>query len=1228
MLALALVAAPLVGISSPAHALTVSTININKPIEVVFSKDNTLAFVLTSYNTMGTYYSDIYKITLATGAKTALLTSASSISDIDVGDDGSGNKWLYYSDKEEGGQILKRMNFSGVRDMSFLPGVYSSGSGPFYASLSSFVISDNGMKASGVIGGSGGWIYTFDLNGSGSSSQFASSLVDQYRNPLLSPDGNILIVSKYDKFVEVDLIAKTFDPIDLDPTSADSITSYVWGSETQLVVFAGSKSYFWRHGYDATLLKDVGYSIWDATAQGITPSRTYLATGSYGVKQLMLYNDNAVTNIDIGTGKNITGVAVSSDGAYLAALDSNSSTNTVSIVTLFTPRTIFFDATTADPVPYGSTKQLHATVSAGSNEGTITYSSGSSTACTVDPALGLVKMTSGTGTCVISASVTAGDTYGAASTTTQVTITPSKVALTVSASVTSFTYGGILTPRFAITSGALVNSDVLSSVTYKYAGSGTTSYTSQTTAPSNAGTYSVTPSVALGSAGLTSKYDITYAGSIFTIAKAPRTLSFNPAPPASYTLAYGDTVDVDAVPTAGTSDGTITYSSSDTSACSVSSTGLIRAVSSSGSCVVSASISEGTNYFAAATTAQVVVNSSIMPITLKALGASIFFGGSFVENFQLTSGSLATGDTITGVTYTYEGINGTTYGPSTGKPTEAGWYSQTPSNVVLSGNASNYDISYSSNLGTVEIRKVSRTLEFATTSYTLQYGQTQTVVLNPYVGNGTVSYSAGTSTACTVGGETGVITVIHSSGTCEITANISEGTNHLAAATTTPVTVTVAPRNITLTAGSPSVVVGHSFTASQSVTTGTLIGPDTISGVTYIYASTGSTASYGPSATAPTAIGTYSVTPSAAVFLAGSSADYNITYVAGTLNITSKLSRTLAFATTTYSLEYGQTQSAVASPSLGSSDGTVTYSVGSSTACSVDATGLITVTARTGTCEVSATISEGSTYLTSSTTVPVTVTVSTRAITLSIDDLTVAYGGTVSPTHTVASGALAAGDAISGVTYTYAGIGSTTYAASTTAPTATGSYSVTPSVAVFSSGSAANYDITYTPGSLTIGPVLTPSVLITLSAAVGTKVTGSTVSFVASGLSNAASYKVVLRSTPQTIASGSAVAGALSGSATIPTGLEAGWHTVTFTSTGALGIPVEEVFYFKISSSGILMSTTTTMPEDYAAALLVRTGLSVTPYLGAGVVLLLVGSGIVIFGSRRRKTQASSSGKA
>jgi hypothetical protein len=87
----------------------------------------------------------------------------------------------------------------------------------------------------------------------------------------------------------------------------------------------------------------------------------------------------------------------------------------------------------------------------------------------------------------------------------------------------------------------------------------------------------------------------------------------------------------------------------------------------------------------------------------------------------------------------------------------AGSYSVLPSLLsITGGSATNYDITYLP--GTLTISRINRTLSFgATTTYTLAYGDTETVTATPSAGDGTVSYSAGTSTACSVNSSSGVV---------------------------------------------------------------------------------------------------------------------------------------------------------------------------------------------------------------------------------------------------------------------------------------------------------------------------------------------------------------------------------------------------------------------------------------------------------------------------------------
>lgn len=159
--------------------------------------------------------------------------------------------------------------------------------------------------------------------------------------------------------------------------------------------------------------------------------------------------------------------------------------------------------------------------------------------------------------------------------------------------------------------------------------------------------------------------------------------------------------------------------------------------------------------------------------------------------------------------------------------------------------------------------------------------------------------------------------------------------------------------------------------------------------------------------------------------------------------------------------------------------------------------------------------------------------------------------------------------------------------------------SSSPSVAPSSSGSSSS------------GSVATA---LTIGAATGGVVAGSSVAITASGLQTTAAYSVVVQSTPQTIGSGNAVAGAVSSSVTLPSGLEAGWHTLTFTSTAADGSAVESKVYFQVSASGTLLATTSTIPAELA-----NTGFNSAPYLATGAVLAFAGAVLMLF-ARRRQT--------
>ena len=143
---------------------------------------------------------------------------------------------------------------------------------------------------------------------------------------------------------------------------------------------------------------------------------------------------------------------------------------------------------------------------------------------------------------------------------------------------------------------------------------------------------------------------------------------------------------------------------------------------------------------------------------------------------------------------------------------------------------------------------------------------------------------------------------------------------------------------------------------------------------------------------------------------------------------------------------------------------------------------------------------------------------------------------------------------------------------------------------------------------------------LTLNATTGQLVAGSTVAVAASGLQTSAPYTVVVQSTPQTIGSGNATSGAVNTSVTLPSGLEAGWHTLTFNSTASDGSTITSVTYFKVSASGTLLATSSTIPAELAnTGVNPATGISL---LVGGLSLALVGAEMFIIARRKAlKTQ-------
>ena len=259
---------------------------------------------------------------------------------------------------------------------------------------------------------------------------------------------------------------------------------------------------------------------------------------------------------------------------------------------------------------------------------------------------------------------------------------------------------------------------------------------------------------------------------------------------------------------------------------------------------------------------------------------------------------------------------------------------------------------------------------------------------SPVPGCSSLTLSGGAATCST----TGLPARTASIDPLEFAYTYTGDTNYAAVTPSGFITVgpTVSLDPATATVGVPNDVIdaGSTYTPSANVTgarNGDTLG---VTAVTYTYAGTHGTV-YGPSTTAPTAVGSYSVTPSAATLSVtgnGVPADYAPAYVAGSLTILSPPSSgggsgsgsSGASPQVTLSVALPSTRATVGSSvdlstEGGSGSGAVTYSVVGGTAPGCAISGTTLTASGPGTCVVEATKAGDATYQ-ADTSAPVTVT--------------------------------------------------------------------------------------------------------------------------------------------------------------------------------------------------------------------------------------------------------------
>jgi hypothetical protein len=176
-----------------------------------------------------------------------------------------------------------------------------------------------------------------------------------------------------------------------------------------------------------------------------------------------------------------------------------------------------------------------------------------------------------------------------------------------------------------------------------------------------------------------------------------------------------------------------------------------------------------------------------------------------------------------------------------------------------------------------------------------------------------------------------------------------------------------------------------------------------------------------------------------------------------------------------------------------------------------------------------------------------TITAPTLSVTAS--NVSIKVGGTVSPSSSV-SGLVGTDTATATATYTYTGTGSTTYAASITAPTAAGTYSITPSAAtvtVTPAADATDYgtNYTYVAGSLTITANPKPPVALHASRVIGSIVPGHRVKITIVGTGFSGRPKVTSSSHGTVVVDSNVTGTRLTVWVTVPSSTKPGHATLT-----------------------------------------------------------------------------------
>ena len=486
-----------------------------------------------------------------------------------------------------------------------------------------------------------------------------------------------------------------------------------------------------------------GISITGATVTGIT-NRTYTGaaqtqspTVKLGEKTLASGTDYTLSyanNTNAGTAT----VKVTGKGNYTGTISKTFTINKATAKLTFASTSI--SKTTQDAAFINSLTKT--------TDGSVTFKSSNTAVAAVDPASGQVTI-KGIGTATITVTAAEGTNYKAGSAGYTVTVVDGRTDIsgcTVTLSPASYTYNGKeRKPAVTVTSGTTT---LTSGTDY------TVTYTNNKTA----GTATVTVTGKGSYTGTNSK--------TFKINKAAAKLTF-----AESSVSKKTTDEVFTNTLTKTTDGSVTFKSSNTAVAAVDPASGQVTIKGIGTATITVTAAEGTNYKAGSAGYTLTVvdgRTDISGCTVTLSPASYTYNGK--ERKPAVTVTSGTTPLTSGTDYTVTYTNNKNAGTATVTVTGKGSYTGT--------NSKTFKINKVAARLTFENANISKTTKDAAFTNAL----TKTT-------DGTVTFKSGNTGVATVNSTSGLVT-IKGAGTATITATSSAGTNYKAGSASYTLTVT------------------------------------------------------------------------------------------------------------------------------------------------------------------------------------------------------------------------------------------------------------------------------------------------------------------------------------------------------------------------------------------------------------------------------------------------------